>query len=51
MPVQKDGTYLFRAVSYCMHSTKVLHSKQISLSTVNKINNKWEHYKDFIVDL
>ena len=49
-PRQRDGKYLFRAVSYCMHNTKERHAK-IRLNTINKIINEWEHYKDFIVDL
>ena len=38
------------AVSYCIYNTEDGHF-EMKLSTVNKIINEWEHYKDFIVYL
>ena len=46
----KNGNCLFCAVSYCIYNTEDMHSETI-LSTVNKIINVWEYFKDFIVDL
>ena len=50
IPTQRDGNCLFRVFSCCVYNTEDRHS-QIKLCTINKINNQWEYYKDFIVAL
>ena len=47
---QRNGNWLFRAVSCCVCNTEDSHF-EIRLSIVNKVINDWEHYKDIIVDL
>ena len=50
--IQRDVTYfvLFQIVCNINCNTEDRHSK-IRLSTVNKVINEREHYKDFIVNL
>ena len=45
IPIQRNISYSFRTVSFCMHNT------EIRLSTANKNINEWEHFKYFIVTL
>ena len=47
---QRGGNYLLHASSYCKHNTEN-RNYEIRLSTVKKITNDEEYYKDFIVDL
>ena len=48
--IERDGIFLFCAVSYCTYDTEDKNS-EIRFNIVNIIINEWEWYKDFIVDL
>lgn len=48
IPIRGDGNCLFRSVSFSLYGTQERH-REIRMRVVERIENNWSRYKDFII--